>query len=137
VVAAAEAIPGPTQRPLHADLYGENEIAPDGTTNAGDRDGSGAFAAVIRRRTRCFGLTVRNLEGVTGAHVHRGAAGANGPIVVSLSAPTGWETAASSGCVRVASSLARAIRRNPRRYYVSVHTDALPNGAIRGQLRRL
>jgi hypothetical protein len=41
---------------------------------------------------------------------------------------------ASSDCVRVDRSIARAILANPNRYYVNVHTAGLPDGAIRGQL---
>jgi hypothetical protein len=33
-------------------------------------------------------------------------------------------------------SLIRAILRRPRRFYVNVHTNDFPGGAVRGQLRK-
>lgn len=44
------------------------------------------------------------------------------------------DPSASSGCTTVTTALARAIRRNPRRFYVNVHTTQYAAGAIRGQL---
>jgi CHRD domain-containing protein len=66
------------------------------------------------------------------AHIHAGAAGIAGSVVVTLTAPDGSGT--SSGCVKVARPLVDAILANPAGYYVNVHTTDFPDGAIRGQL---
>jgi CHRD domain-containing protein len=121
-------------RPLFAALNGRNEIAPDGSRGAGDRDGAGSFSAVIRGRQLCYGLAVRNIQDPVAAHIHRGGPNTNGPIRVTLTPPESGDPGASSDCTTVRRRLVRAIRMNPGRYYVNVHTDDFPNGAVRGQL---
>lgn len=69
--------------------------------------------------------------GITGAHIHSGIAGANGGIVVHLTAALDNTT---TGCADVTRSLADAIRKSPQAFYVNVHTNIFPGGAIRGQL---
>jgi hypothetical protein len=39
-----------------------------------------------------------------------------------------------SGCRKAPKSLITAIGKNPSAYYVNVHTNKYPGGAIRGQL---
>ena len=82
----------------------------------------------------CFRLTVRNIKlPAAGAHIHRGAAGANGPIVVQFVAP--GASGVSAGCTTgVAASLIQEIAANPAGFYVNVHTTDFPGGAIRAQL---
>jgi hypothetical protein len=130
VPSAASAV----RRPLFAALNGQNEIDQQGNRGAGDRNGGGSFGAVIDGRELCFGLSVRDIEDPVAAHIHRGGANRNGPIVVTLTHPQSGDPGASSGCTTLGRELVRAIRRNPGRYYVNVHTGDFPDGAIRGQL---
>jgi CHRD domain len=99
----------------------------------GDRDGVGAAGVVINvdRARICYVLAVRKLDTVTAAHIHEGAKGVAGGIVVPLRAPV---RGLSADCVTVEQSLASAIAENPSGYYVNVHTEMFPAGAIRGQL---
>ena len=55
-------------------------------------------------------------------------------MVQALQQPATGDPGASSDCVEVAASLARAIQKNPAKYYVNVHTGDFPGGAVRGQL---
>ncbi len=100
----------------------------------GDPDGLG-FAGVIvlaEARTICYALTVSNIATATAAHIHRGAPGVAGPIVVELSAPS---SGSATGCATdIAADLIAAIVANPRNYYVNVHNAMYPAGAVRGQL---
>lgn len=116
---------------LRANLKGANEVP-----GPGDADGRGK--ALIRVRPAagqvCFRLSWRNIaEPPTRAHIHKGAKGVAGPIVV----PFFEGTAVHRGCVTgLDPALLRDIKRHPRQYYVNIHNAEFPNGAIRGQLKR-
>jgi CHRD domain len=64
-------------------------------------------------------------------HIHQGARGVNGPIVVPLNIRS---INGVTACVPATAILARAISANPAGYYVNIHTPAAPGGAVRGQL---
>jgi hypothetical protein len=58
-------------------------------------------------------------------------------VVVTLSAPVAGldpTRGFSSGCTTVERDLALAILKNPENYYVNVHNEPFPTGALRGQL---
>ena len=110
-------------------LFGEYEVDHEG---AGE-DASGDFTAEldIAGGRMCYLLEVEGLDSVTAAHIHQGASDRNGPPVVSL------ELVGEDGddvCVDVDPDLLKKIVRNPSGFYVNVHSEAFPAGAIRGQL---
>ena len=74
----------------------------------------------------------RNIGQVTAAQSHRGARGVAGPPVVTLELPADGH---ATDCEDIDGTLGDEIKRNPRMFYVNVHTAEYPNGAIRGQLR--
>jgi hypothetical protein len=113
---------------LTAVLTGEAEVPP------ADLDGIGAAGIVVfpRRNLICYTLAVHKIEPATAAHIHAGAAGVNGPVVVPLSPPTRGFSAAC-----VTSARAGDIANNPADFYVNVHNTPFGGGAIRGQLKRL
>ena len=115
---------------LAATLAGANEIP-----GPGDPDGSGTatFRMIRGSAVICFQLNVHGITlPATGAHIHQGAAGTAGPVVVPLTAPGAGGTA--TGCVNSTRTLVAAILANPAGYYANVHTTDYPAGAIRGQL---
>ena len=65
----------------------------------------------------------------TAAHIHRGRAGAAGPVVV----PFG-KTYKAKGCTKAAKTTIGKVEEHPNAYYVNVHSAKYPAGAIRGQL---
>jgi CHRD domain len=126
---------GSTQpKALYAVLTGENELSPTGERGAGDPDGRGLFGAVLHGNKLCYALAVAKIGTPTLAHIHRGDAATNGPIVVHLKAPRRGNPGASADCVTIDSALAGEIRGNPAGFYVNVHNADFPSGAIRGQL---
>jgi hypothetical protein len=123
------AFPSP-KNPLFAVLKG---------THGGDQNARGSATVLIARQagTVCFGLTIRGTDTPTAAHIHKGAAGVNGPVVVPFTPPATGDPGASSGCVSADPALLRDIQQHPSEYYVNVHTVAFPGGAARGQLAPL
>jgi hypothetical protein len=115
-------------------LTGANELTEDGDRGAGDRNGRGTFSATIDGRQFCYGIQVKNIQDPNASHIHRGTARQTGPIIQPLEAPNAGDQGTSGGCTRLSASLARSIRRNPRRFYVNVHNPDYPDGAVRGQV---
>ena len=102
----------------------------------GDEDGSGSASIVIdpAAGTACWTLTAESIMPVTQSHIHIGAAGESGDIVVPLDVD-GFE-GSSEGCIEPMEDAAvlQEIVDNPAGYYVNLHTEDFPAGAIRGQL---
>jgi hypothetical protein len=129
-------------------VLGANEVDADGP-EAGDPDAKGTATFLsINETTLCYGFMLRGAGAPTKVHIHKGAPGTNGPVVLEFAnvpknaagQPAG-DPGASSGCKTAATpdeqaTMAR-IRRHPERYYVNMHTAAFPDGAVRGQLSRL
>ncbi len=101
----------------------------------GDPDGSGMANITINlnKRQVCFALMVSDIGPATAAHIHIAPPGEPGPVVVPLNPPP--TDGSSTGCANnVDRRLLRNILRNPGAYYVNVHNEEFPAGAIRGQL---
>jgi CHRD domain-containing protein len=112
---------------LQTELSGEEEVP-----GPGDPDGSGsATVFVIPPDTICYTLTAEGIEPATAAHIHEGDPGEAGPVVQGLEPPT---SGASSGCTEADPELVSGLQENPDEYYVNVHNEEYPEGAIRGQL---
>src|SRR2546423_13096302 len=118
-------------------LTGRAELNPTTLKKGnGDPDGLGSANVLLAKSdTVCFGISVTGIGTPTAAHIHRGKRNENGPVVVTLTAPSSGDPGASSGCVSgVSSTLVTELQQNPHRFYVNVHTTDFPGGAIRGQL---
>jgi len=100
-------------------------------TAGGDADGSGTFTVDIDPTSGdfCYTLTGTNLGKVSMAHVHSGAAGADGPPVLTISV-------VSDECIAAEPAVLQPIVDNPAGYYINIHTDEFPKGAVRGQLSK-
>ncbi len=114
---------------LEADLSSANEVPPVDTGATGEAE----VELDPRRGEVCVEIEAEGLSSdVVAGHIHVGAAGVNGPVVVNL----GVDSADFEGCVTdVDPTLIRAIARNPAGYYVNVHTENVRSGEIRGQLQ--
>ena len=112
---------------LQTELSGAEEVP-----GPGDPDGSGsATVIVIPPDTICYVLTAEGIEPATAAHIHEGERGEAGPVVQGLEPPT---YGVSGGCTQADPALVSDLQENPDEYYVNVHNEEYPQGAIRGQL---
>jgi hypothetical protein len=93
---------------------------------------SAAFTINVAKGTICYSLKDRGLVAVKYSHIHRGASGTDGAVVVNLNAKN--FNAVGNTCTSAKKTLLSDIVRNPSMYYFNVHTAAFPNGAVRGQL---
>jgi CHRD domain len=99
----------------------------------GSPTGTGIFKyqLIPSKKKVCYSLTWSKIGTALASHIHKGAKGTSGPVVIPLSLATPVK---HSGCVTAKKSLILAIQAHPSRYYVNVHTAKYPAGAIRGQL---
>ena len=124
-----EAVAEKTTTTYKASLTGAQEVG------GGDPQGSGEAEVSISDNFDQICWDINDVTGIgpiTGAHIHRGAAGVNGPVVFALKQANegGWK-----GCASGAEWTEDRIENKPSSFYVNVHTTEFPNGAIRGQLR--
>jgi len=111
-----------------AKLSGDNEVP------AADPDGSGTAAVKVRGTEVCFDLKWSGFEAIM-SHIHKGAAGTNGDVLVPFfTSESPLDANSKSGCVTAKESVVKNIVANPSNYYVNVHSPEFPKGAARGQL---
>jgi hypothetical protein len=105
---------------------GSNEFpTPSGVTTTGNVSISinAATNLVCHNAAGVSGLT----GPITGNHIHSGAAGTNGSIVVDFGTNL-------TSCVTAAPATVTSILANPSLFYFNMHTAAHPGGETRGQL---
>ncbi len=115
------------------------ELTPDAEVpGPGDDGASGTFEGTMELREAsgelCYELTASGVSSeVVSAHIHRGEEGEAGEIVIELQAPV---DGSSSGCVTVEAMDLVPLLEETSSYYVNVHSQDHPDGAVRGQLER-
>ncbi len=118
------------KRALTTKLSGAEEVP-----NDGDPDGKGRATIRIKGDdTVCFTVVTKRIDGSTAGHIHEAPRGVAGPIVVRLfSGPS--DATSRRGCVDdVDEEVIDGLREDPSDYYVNVHNEQFPTGAVRGQL---
>ena len=137
---------------LTAALLPSSEVSPINGTEANEsgtatlkfnltRDSAGNITAATMDAT----VSVTGFPAgtaLTASHIHPGAAGANGGILVSLGLAAG-EVAFSTGSgsfteqgITVPVDQANSILANPAGFYLNIHTVANRGGVVRGRLTR-
>ena len=115
---------------LKAAATGANEGAgkgsPTGTASAN-------FIVSVSRGTFCYNITSKGLTGINGVHIHKGAAGVDGPVVVVMNFKRFNKP--GNACVKASAAVLSDIAMKPAAYYFNLHTPAFPAGAVRGQLK--
>lgn len=138
-----------------ADMRGANESPAVDTRSSGSavlfvhvmKDAEGR----VTSGTVDFNVTAQFAEtsgSVVGLHIHRGAAGVNGPVTVDSGISGAAAIAVSAGRTLIARSgnvpasntagvdTLAGLLADPNGYYVNLHTAANPGGLFRGQLHR-
>ena len=98
----------------------------------GDPDGFGLAGFRFEGTTVIYHMMVKNIAAPNASHIHRGAAGVPGPVVLALASVFPNNTA--TGTATASAALIDEIRSDPELFYVNVHNGDFPNGAIRAQL---
>jgi hypothetical protein len=110
---------------LKVTLGGNNEVPPVNTMATG-----GGTISINPDMSVSGGITTKGVA-ATMAHIHLGAAGANGPVIVGLvkSGDNGWQVPAGS---KLTEEQYRAYKAGD--LYVNVHSAEHKGGEIRAQL---
>jgi CHRD domain len=122
---------GQGNKELVARLSGAAETPP----NASGASGVANISIDTKTNQICWVISVSGLTAAPNvAHIHQGAPGVAGPILVDLFPPLPPQNGTSSGC-RTDPTNAPLIAANPAGFYVNVHDlPTFPGGEIRGQL---
>ena len=110
---------------VKVNLSGANEVPPVTTSATGEGTITVADDGAVSGS-----VTTKGVQG-TAAHIHMGAAGKNGPVVVPFT-KEGDTYKAAAGAKLNADQL-KAFKDGD--LYFNVHSAANPNGEIRGQLK--
>jgi hypothetical protein len=123
-------------------LTGSEEVPPVQTNATGMAE---LFSSIpLGMASIAYSMNATNIEGATAGHIHLGAKGENGPIVVTLfKYDTPMNEVSENGTItadklegpmagKQISELATAGANGT--LYVNVHTEQNPNGEIRGQV---
>lgn len=158
LLAAGPVTAGHVNVVAETDLNGRNEVRSDATNRAivGDPNGRGegyVFGIDGDTTTLCYLLVdiekIDELELPPGngraAHIHEGAPGENGPVVANLAWPQDGQAAdcltegegAGTAGVKFPTGetgIVQRILNHPEAFYINIHNNEYPGGAIRGQL---
>ncbi len=155
VVSCSDDAAAPSNLPivLTANLAPANEVPPIANAeNSGrgavqvtlnvTRDGTGAITA----GTADFHFQLSGFPSsttVVGAHIHPGATGVNGPVIVNTGVVAATPVAFQDGVatfsvsgIPVPAATLQNLVNNPAAFYFNVHSPTNPGGFSRGQLNR-
>lgn len=138
---------GPADETFTATLAGAS-VVPTTTSTS-----TGTITLEARDSTLSYSLSVTNMGGITQAHLHMAAAGANGATIVWLLPVNGNNAQAPSvtldGVISIGDIAPSWVRSTPRiamdsvkalmragKVYVDVHSSNFGNGELRGQVAR-
>ena len=107
-------------------LTGMSEVPPAATSATGT-----GTVTINADHTVSVRLTVRGMD-ATAAHIHEGAAGANGPVIVPLVKRGDNEFVAPEGA-KVTSAQHESFKAG--KLYLNVHSAKFPGGEVRAQLK--
>ncbi len=139
---------GPAAERFTATLAGSSVVPATASTS------TGTITFEARDSTLRYSLSVANMTGITQAHLHNAAAGANGATLVWLLPVNGNAAQVPSvpldGVISIGDIAPGWVRGTPRlamdsvkalmragRLYVDIHSSAFGAGEVRGQVARM
>jgi hypothetical protein len=121
-----------------------NEVPPVGNAESGGR---GAVQITVTGTTADVYFQLTGFPGdtrIVGAHIHPGAAGINGPVMLGTPITAATAVPLSNGQIEyrilglpVDATLRQNLMNNPAGFYFNVHSPLNPGGFARGQLTRI
>ena len=116
-------------------LSGDAEVC-EGDTCGGDGSGTAEVDINSDQNEICYEITLEGVEGANAAHIHSGDEGESGDVVVDLSYEGDDEGTGEEKCIDdIEESVLEEISEEPEGHYLNVHTEELPDGAVRAQLQ--
>ncbi|NJM07262.1 CHRD domain-containing protein [Candidatus Gracilibacteria bacterium] len=115
-------------------LSGAAEVDNGGNSGVGDPDGVAVANVRIapNRDLICINALVANTSALILAHIHVGRR-QNGPVAIDFTERIRGNEI--RGCVKADEQLLRRIVLEPQNYYINIHSDEFPAGAVRGQVK--
>lgn len=119
---------------IAATLSGAQEVPPNGSPASGTAKGN--YAATTNQLTVTIAVNGLSTSQLAASHIHLGAAGTSGAVIVDLGT-AGWTNTASGMTLTTTVSVPDANELDLTRgnTYFNLHTAAFPGGEIRGQIR--
>jgi hypothetical protein len=119
--------------PRRATLTGAKEVP-----GPGDPNGTGRVRLKLypQKGKICYRVSWSRIQNPAAGHIHKGPAGVAGPVKVTLFDKVIKANDFYSACAKVPKFRVRAIKQAPKQWYVNLHNETYPDGAIRGQLHR-
>lgn len=128
-IVAIAGVSVPAANAFHEYNYKFNfELSGSQNVSGGDPDGMGMAEIIVDG----FGgmiwwdFMVENIAPITMDHIHKAGAGSAGPVVFNFNGML-------SGSAAIDTTLAQDLINNSSDYYVNLHNQDFPAGAIRGQ----
>ena len=102
----------------------------------GDPDGSAHGTLSIDSETGriVWGLYYEGIGAPTAMHIHRGAGGESGGVIVPLNVESKLGDGALTGTVTADMAAVQEILAAPEAFYLNIHTGDFRGGALRAQL---
>lgn len=123
-------------------MEGSNEVP------SGDSNGVGFADLILDGTTLRYSVLVFNIDTPTAMHIHPGRRGQTGGAIIpfitpfvryegcpSLGTPICTERFVNAGQIVISSDDASALRDRPAEFYLNVHNESHPAGAVRGQVQ--
>jgi len=122
--------------PAMAEKFNLNMSGAQEVPGPGDPDGTATGVLTIDKTTNTisWSFAFANIAAPTAMHIHTGAAGAAGGVLVNLGVATSGGAGTLISSTATTAANINTILANPPGFYVNIHNAAFPGGAVRGQL---